>query len=173
MAKNKKKKKSGYNKPDSSPQVIIDEIVNIANKIASADEAGPLWGELHRILLKSPVEPTVAAKIIMHKDVEELNSVVRQLQHGEEVTVESEQKSEPLPELSHETKKQAMRVFRKRVKFIKLDRESQLGVGPLSGGKEAKVDSMMAPHDYPMEVWLALAKDGHLVDDGGGFFHIP
>ena len=173
MAKNKKKKKSGYKQPDSSPQVIIDEIVILANKITAADKAGPLWGELHRILLKSPVDPTVAAKIIMHKDVEELNSVVRQLQHGEEVTVESEQKSEPLPELSHETKKQAMRVFRKRVKFIKLDRESKLGIGPLTTGKEATFDSVEAPHDFPSQVWRVLALEGQLIDDGGGFYSLP
>jgi hypothetical protein len=64
-------------------------------------------------------------------------------------------------------------VFRKRVKFMILDRESKLGVGPLTTGKDASVDSMMAPHDFPMPVWKSLAATGQLVDDGGGFFHVP
>ncbi len=168
----RKKKKGGYKPPPESAQDVIDSIVSITDKIQAVDNAGPLWGELHKALLKSPVEPTTAAKIIMHKDTDELLNVVRQLQTGDAVQLENQAKLE-LPTLSHEEQIEALRVFRKRVKFMKLDRESKLGVGPLSQGKDVSVDSMMAPHDYPMEVWLSLAASGHLVDDGGGFFHIP
>jgi hypothetical protein len=172
MAKNKKKKKGGYKPPVLSPQDIVNDIVAIANKIFATDEPGALWGELHKTFLKSDVDKQVAAKIIMHKDKVELQAVVDQLQAGTEVAIQEETSLE-LPTLDHETIIEALRCFRKRVKFMKLDRESKLGVGPLTSGKDANVDSMMAPHDYPMEVWLALANDGHLVDDGGGFFHVP
>ena len=173
MSKNKKKKKGGYKVPAKTSQNVIDEIAKLANEISAVDEAGSLWGQLHKLFLKSPVEPDVAAQIIMHKDVEELKQVVGQLQHGEKATVESEHNELPLPELSHETKKQAMRTFRKRVKFIKLDRESKLGIGPLTTGKEATFDSVEAPHDYPREVWKVLATEGQLIDDGGGFYRLP
>ena len=106
MSKNKKKKKGGYKAPAKTCQNVIDEIAKLANEISAVDEAGSLWGQLHKLFLKSPVEPDVAAKIIMHKDVEELKQVVGQLQHGEKATVESEHSELPLPELSHETKKQ-------------------------------------------------------------------
>jgi len=172
MSKNKKKKKGGYKPPRESSQVVIDSIISIAEKIHAVDEPGPLWGELHKVFLKSSVEPSTAAKIIMHKDTVELNKVITQLQSGSTVELEVVE-SLVLPTLTHEVQIEALRVFRKRVKFMKLDRESKLGVGPLTSGKEANVDSMMAPHDHPMEVWLALAKDGLLVDDGGGFFHVP
>lgn len=172
MAKNKKKKKGGYKPPQESPQDIIDTIVSIAEKIQALDEAGPLWGELHKAFLKSDVDTLVAAKIIMHKDIEELQHVILQLQSGGEIQL-NQSEEVVLPTLSHEEQIEAIRVFRKRVKFMKLDRESKLGVGPLSKGKDMNVDSMMAPHDHPMEVWLALASAGLLIDDGGGFFHIP
>ena len=171
MSKNKKKNKGGYKPPAQSPQDIINAIVHIADKIQNADEAGPLWGELHKAFLKSTVDASVSAKIIMHKDVEELNNVISQLQTGSDVTIEEE--VEELPDLKHETIIEALRVFRKRIKFMKLDHESKLGVGPLTGGKELKFDSVMAPHEFPMEVWKSLARDGHLIDDGGGFFRIP
>ncbi len=173
MSKNKKKKKGGYKAPTKTAQNVIDEIAKLANEISAVDEAGSLWGQLHKLFLKSPVDASVAAKIIMHKDVDELHTVVTQLQHGEEATVGSEVVDAPLPELSHETKKQAMRVFRKRVKFIKLDRESKLGIGPLTTGKEATFDSVEAPHDYPSEVWKVLAVEGQLIDEGGGFYRLP
>ena len=172
MAKNKKKKKGGYKPPVESPQNIVDAIVSVAEKIQATEEPGPLWGALHKAFLKSEVDKSVAAKIIMHKDIEELKQVVSQLQKGSEVELSITEEID-VPEIDHETQIAAMRCFRHRVKFIKLDRESKLGVGPLSGGKEANVDSMMAPHDYPMEVWLALVKDGQLIDDGGGFLQVP
>jgi hypothetical protein len=172
MSKNKKKKKGGYKPPPESPQESIDSIVSIAEKIQAVDDPGSLWGELHRAFLKSTVAPSVTAKIIMHKDIEELQQVILQLQSGSDIQLN---KSEEviLPTLSHEEQIDALRVFRKRVKFMKLDRESKLGIGPLTTGKDANVDSMMAPHDHPMKVWLALSDAGLLVDDGGGFFHIP
>ncbi|MBC8200935.1 MAG: hypothetical protein H8E86_02720 [Planctomycetes bacterium] len=172
MSKNKKKKKGGYKPPAASPQDIVDSIVMIAGQIAEPDAPSSLWGELHKTFLKSDVDKSIAAKIIMHKDEEELQTVVAQLQKGSEVVL-SISETVDVPELDHETQIEAMRCFRKRVKFMVLDRESKLGVGPLTSGKDASVDSMMAPHDYPMEVWLALAVDGQLVNDGGGFFHIP
>ncbi len=170
--KKKKKKGGGFKPPQESAQDIIEGIVLIAEKIKSVDEPGPLWGDLHKAFLKSDVDKAVAAKIIMHKDVEELIQVVSQLQAGAEVAL-SICETVDVPKLDHEMQIEAMRCFRKRVKFMVLDRESKLGVGPLTGGKDASVDSMMAPHDYPMEVWIALAQDGQLVDDGGGFFHVP
>ena len=169
--KNKKKKKGGFMPPPSSPQDIVDAIVALSEKIQVSEEPGPLWGELHKVFLKSTVEPSVAGKIIMHKDTDELLSVISQLQTGSAVELNVRDEVE-LPVLTHEAQIEALRIFRKRVKFMKLDRESKLGVGPLSKGKDEVVDSMMAPHDFPMEVWLALASLGLLVDDGGGFFHI-
>lgn len=172
MAKNKKKKKGGFKPPVESTQDIINSIIAIAEKIQAVEEPGPLWGELHKVFLKSTVDSSTSAKIIMHKDTVELQKVIEQLQKGAVVKLEAIE-AVVLPTLSHEEEIEAMRVFRKRVKFMILDRESKLGVGPLTSGKEATVDSMMAPHDFPMGVWLALAKSGLLMDDSGGFFHIP
>ena len=172
MSKNKKKKKGGYKPPNESKQQIVETIVAIAEKINTSEEPGSLWGELHKAFLKSSVDSAVAAKIIMHKDIDELQIVIGQLQSGYEVEI-TEKKEIVLPTLTHEEQIEALRVFRKRVKFMKLDRESKLGVGPLTSGKDANVDSMMAPHDYPMDTWLSLSASGLLIDDGGGFFHVP
>lgn len=171
MAKNKRKRKGGYKPPPPSKEDVIASIVSLASEIANAENPGPLWGQLHKAFLKSDVDAEIAAKIIMHRDVEELASVVAQLTSGEAISIEEE--SEVAVEVDAQTKKDALRAFRKRVKFARLDHESKLGVGPLSGGKNADFDSMIAPHDYPMHVWKALAADGDLIDDGGGFFRIP
>ena len=166
MVKNKKKKKGGYTPSVPSAQDIVESIVVIAEKIKSTEHPGSLWGDLHKAFLKSEIDSSLAAKIIMHKDLDELGKA------GTEVAIE-EKETAVLPALNHETIVDALRIFRKRIKFMKLDHESKLGVGPLSGGKEMKFDSMAPPHDYPVEVWKALAVAGHLIDDGGGFYRLP
>ena len=91
MSKNKKKKKGGYKPPAISVQDTIDEIVSLSQQIFSTEEPGALWGQLHKLFLKSTVDPNVAAKIIMHKDVDELQQVLDQLQHGEEASLDARQ----------------------------------------------------------------------------------
>lgn len=171
MSKNKRKKKGGYKSPPPSKEDVITSIVTLASEIANAENPGPLWGQLHKAFLKSDVDAEVSAKIIMHRDVGELASVVSQLTSGSAISIKEE--TEEIIEVDCQTKNDALRAFRKRVKFARLDHESKLGVGPLTGGKHSDFDSMIAPHDYPMYVWKALAADGDLIDDGGGFFRIP
>lgn len=173
MSKNKKKRKGGLHKPPTATLNIVDELAQLASEISQAEESGPLWGKLHKVLLRSTVDAAVAGKIIMHRDVVELAKAIEQLQSGGAVTLETEPKEAPTCDIPFETKKKAMRVFRNRVKYMKLDQESKLGVGPLTGGKEMKFDSIAAPHDFPSEVWQALAKEGQLIDDGGGFYRLP
>ena len=69
--------------------------------------------------------------------------------------------------------KKAMKAFRRRVKLMKLDMESKLGVGPMSGGRAADFDSIMPPQEFPPEVWATLAAEGRLVATGRGFYKLP
>jgi len=174
VAKHKRKRKGnkGSVRPNNGMD-IVGEIARLATEIATADTPGPLWGELHKVLLRSTVDPAVAAAIIMHRNEEELATVLAQLQGGEDVSLGKTVEPTTAVEIPFQTKKDAMRMFRNRAKFIKLDRESKLGSGPLTYGKEAKFDSIEAPHEFPHEVWQALAQEGQLVEDGGGFYRLP
>lgn len=173
MSKNKNKRKGGsYSQPVSSSDVA-SELDRLAIEISQSQDSGPLWGRLHKVLLKSSVDASIAAKIIMHRDEVELAGVIKQLQSGNAVTLDSDAIPSKAIDIPSETKKKAMRVFRNRLKYMKLDHESKLGVGPLSGGKEAKFDSIAAPHDFSSEVWQSLAREGQLIDDGGGFYRLP
>ena len=173
MTKNKKKRKGENYKPPPASSNVVDELVQLASEIEQIDDSGPLWGKLHKVLLRSSVEASIAAKIIMHRDSAELAKAIEQMQAGDSVTLDGELEEAPPSDIPFETKKKAMRVFRNRVKYMKLDQESKLGVGPLTGGKEMKFDSIAAPHDFPHEVWQILANEGQLIDDGGGFYRLP
>ncbi len=68
--------------------------------------------------------------------------------------------------------KKAMRAFKKRLKLTKLDEESKLGVGPMSGGKKSAIVAIMPPYGYDKEVWDELVKQGRLKDSGRGFYEL-
>ena len=129
-----------------------------------------MWGAVHKLLLKSPADPSAAARVIATRDVAALRSIIDALQHGErgEHTLEShEEKTYDIPE---DTLKRAMQAFRKRLKLTRLDHESRLGVGPMSSGRKAEVDAILAPREFDEEVWQALAAQGKLKATGGGFY---
>jgi len=70
-----------------------------------------------------------------------------------------------------ETLKSALKAFRKRLKLMRLDAESKLGVGrPMTSGKKSGIDAIQPPNQFPREVWQELAKQGKLKDTGGGFY---
>ncbi len=72
--------------------------------------------------------------------------------------------SEPLPAdaVTPEVLKRALKAFKKRLKLTRLDSESSLGVGPLSGGRPSGIVAISAPDQYPPEVWEALVEKGRL-----------
>jgi hypothetical protein len=68
--------------------------------------------------------------------------------------------------------KKAMKAFKKRLKLTKLDDESRLGHGPMSGGNKTQVVSIQAPAGFGKEIWEELADLGFLKRDGIGFYQI-
>ena len=72
--------------------------------------------------------------------------------------------SEPLPAetVTPEMCRRALKAFRKRLKLTRLDHESSLGVGPLSGGRPSGIVAITPPDRYPREVWDALVEQGRL-----------
>lgn len=79
----------------------------------------------------------------------------------------------PTPEPpSKEVLKKAMKAFRKRLKVTRLDDESRLGYGPMSGGGKSAVVAITPPNQYPREVWDELARQGRLRYLGQGLFEL-
>ena len=82
--------------------------------------------------------------------------------------------AEPMPtdDLSPEMLKRALKAFKKRLKLTRLDHESSLGGGPLSGGRPSGIVAITPPDQYPREVWEMLAKQGRLKKSGPGQYEL-
>ncbi len=86
---------------------------------------------------------------------------------------ESPDLAAPIPEPpSKEDLRLAMKAFRKRLKLTRLDDESRLGYGPMSGGGKSQVAAITPPDTFPKAVWQELAQQGKIRREGGGLYSL-
>lgn len=74
---------------------------------------------------------------------------------------------------SPEELRKAMQAFKKRLKLTRLDAESRLGRGAMSGGSRSGIVSINPPHQFPKAVWDELVRLGRLKYVGQGLYEIP
>ncbi len=68
--------------------------------------------------------------------------------------------------------RKAMKAFKKRLKLARLDDESGLGSGPMTGGKSSSIVAIMPPNQYPKAVWDELVARGRLKYAGQGLYQL-
>jgi hypothetical protein len=84
---------------------------------------------------------------------------------------EPEQTPSPTPPSKDELAL-ALKAFRKRLKLTRLDDESRLGYGPMTGGGKSGVVAIKPPDQFRREVWEELAKQGKLKYTGRGLYEL-
>ena len=81
---------------------------------------------------------------------------------------------EPTPDQPNaEELRKALKAFKKRLKLARLDDESSLGGGAMSGGKKSGIVAVPAPNQYPQAVWDELVAQGRLKRAGHGLYQLP
>jgi hypothetical protein len=68
--------------------------------------------------------------------------------------------------------KRALKAFRKRLKLTRLEEESKIGGGPLSGGRRSSIVAILPPIDFPPAVWEELVRQGKLRKAGRGMYEL-
>ena len=158
-----------------------------------------LWESARKALQKLKAEPGRVSSITTRRNVEELALFVGDLnlpgKPGKEAPASTPPpaatpeaptptpQAPPLPgapaadgdtaqPTDRQVLKRAMKAFRKRLKLTRLDEESSLGYGAMTGGRKSSVDAIQPPNQYPPEVWAELVKQGRLKDTGQGFYQL-
>ena len=80
------------------------------------------------------------------------------------------QETPPSESFTKEELKRAMKAFKKRLKLTRLDDESRLGYGPMSGGGGSSVVAITPPNQYPTAVWEERVRQGKLKHAGHGTY---
>jgi len=73
---------------------------------------------------------------------------------------------------SNDELKRALKAFKKRLKVTRLDDESRLGYGGMSGGNKSEITAITPPNQYPAEIWQELANRGKLKHVGHGLYEL-
>lgn len=68
--------------------------------------------------------------------------------------------------------KAAFKAFRRRLKVTRLEAESKISGGPLSGGRRSEIVAIMPPNEFPQAVWDELVKQGRLKHAGHGLYEM-
>jgi len=159
-----------------------------------------LWDSARKSLEKLKAEPGRVSSITTKRNIEELALFVGDLTLADNVASAQQPSQQPdaspppapapgsPPEtttppdtsvpsdsdqtMDRQTLKRAMKAFRKRLKLTRLDQESSLGYGPITGGRKSDVVAIQPPNQYPKEVWAELVKQGRLKDAGQGFYEL-
>lgn len=76
------------------------------------------------------------------------------------------------PPPTSEDLKRAIKAFKKRLRVTRLDAESSISGGPLSGGRRADIVAISPPADFPQAVWDALVQQGRLKSAGHGMYEL-
>lgn len=73
---------------------------------------------------------------------------------------------------SNDELKRALKAFKKRLKVTRLDDESRLGYGGMSGGGQSGIVAIQPPNQYPAAVWQELVNRGKLKHVGHGLYEL-
>jgi hypothetical protein len=68
--------------------------------------------------------------------------------------------------------KAAFKAFKKRLKLTRLDEESKIAGGPLSGGHDSGIVAITPPNQFPPSVWEELVRHGRLKSAGHGMYEL-
>ena len=153
---------------------IIEKIRDTEQKLrAQSDPVKQLesWTLLARLLGRMPIDQAELARITKERDSIGLDVLISKLENPDAFKA----KEEPLPEYSQKELNEALRAFRHRLKFKKLDDESKISQRDVTTGKKANIDSIQppGPSEFDPRIWKVLVKEGMLVEEGRGFYHEP
>lgn len=174
-------------RPAGLADAALAELAALREAISTAGAAaGPSWGAMHKALLKAKVDGRAILPIVGGRDLATLDALLAWLRGEEAAPSDSGgagagddgasggapagAPTAAAPEVPIEETRSAMRAFRKRLRLARLDAESRLGVGPLSGGKRHEIDAIVPPREFGIAVWEALVAQGRLRRAGGGFY---
>ncbi len=153
---------------------LLEKIRDVETKLR--DQSDPVkqlesWTMLSRLLQRMPIDKQELQRITNERDSIALDLMISKLEDPDAF----KPKSEPLPEYTQTELNEALRAFRHRLKFKKLDDESKISQRDVTTGKSANIDSIQPPpaSEFNPLIWKVLVQEGMLVDAGQGFYHEP
>jgi len=143
----------------------LDELLAAIKTYDDPRRAAAEWKRVYAAFQKAGVEPRRFQAIVGMRNVVGLADLIEQFRTPDAAPTED------IPDA--ETCKRALRTFRKRAKFTRLDDESKLGGGALTKGGDERLGAISPPVEFPDAVWAELVRQGKLRYLGDGMYELP
>lgn len=148
---------------DQKNPLLSRRLVALCETLADVpDNAEQLWQEAVRDYATTEAPDEELVRALKDRDLATFRKIIN----------DWDRDHRPRPIEDRTILKRAMKAFRKRLKFTKLDDESRLGVGATTKGQASCIVGITPPHEFPPEIWAELARQGRLTDDGKGVYEL-
>ncbi len=144
---------------DPTTMTKLDELVAAIRGYDDPRRAGGEWKQVYRLLQKTELPPDRVTGVVGMREVAGLTELIDQLRDPAAAAAPPKADAP-----SAETCKRAMRAFRKRLAFTRLDDASRFSRhDPLSRGADSRVAAAITPpSEWPESVWQELVSQGKL-----------
>lgn len=152
---------------DPTTLTKLDELMTAIRTYGDPHRAGGEWKQAFKLLQKTDLPSARVSHAVGMRDVALLTELIAQLRNPA-----APEPSPPAVDVpSMETCRLAMRAFRKRLEFTRLDDESRISShNPLSRGEESQIAAINPPIEWPQSVWQELVRQGRLRSVGHGCY---
>ena len=148
----------------------LDELLAAIRAASDPRRASAEWKQAYNLLKKTPAAGNHLDNVIARRGIDGLVEVIDGLRAPEEVAAETDPADRP----DDPTCKAALRAFKKRLKYMRLDEESRIDSrNPMSKGHHSAIRAIEPPRDWGPDVWAELVRRGDLVRAGKGFYELP
>lgn len=157
------------------PAIIqkLQELLTAIRAYPDPRRAAAEWKQAFNLLKKTDAESNHVANVVARRGVDALAELIDELAAANEPAPVGEPGPDAPGTPDDLTCKMALQAFKKRLKLIRLDDESQVDArNPLSKGGKSEVSSILPPSEWPAAVWNELVRRGKLRHTGKGFYEL-
>lgn len=145
-----------------SHTLLLHVLSDVTSRLAADGSDPEAWRLADEALALCAEEKPELAETIRARDAKALGAIVEGWTAGTRL----------LSVHDRNVLKRALKSFRKSLKLTRLDAESTIGGGPMSGGRESGIVGITPPTHYPRAVWDELVRQGRLLDSGRGTYEL-
>lgn len=163
-------------------------VADLVSEVALAESEPArvkLWGKAQIALMKAGVDAGKAADIVSRRDLETLAALAQKIDagqplaasatptRGEDAAAAKESTPSSATALDEDTLKRALHAFKRKIKSMRRDDESQLRGRYVTRGQASTIAAITPPREFPPAVWQELARLNRLKPAGGGTYQLP
>lgn len=143
----------------------LEKLLAAIKAFADPRRAAAEWKQAYALLKKTPAAGNHLDNVVARRDVEELTRAIGELRGSAAAS------AVPAAEVDIEILRAALKAFKRRLKFSRLDDESRIDPrDPTTKGDTAQISAIEAPREWESEVWAELVRRGVLKRSGPGMY---